>query len=552
MLEQFRRASNTWAARGLFALLIFSFALWGIGGDMLNRISHVGSVISVSGRDIDMPQVQEAYRRQLAQLTKMLGGQTDPSPEMRRMVLNQTVDQIINEAALGQAVANDGFVVPDDVLREAIYHNRDFLNQNGEFDRARFETLLRNAGYSETRFLELMRTQLAVQQMLGAAGAGAYVPDIVARDIFAYQQEKRTADSIEFAFAAAPDPAPPSEEVLRRWWDNHPDAYSTKEYRRVKAVILSPDTLAADVQVSDEDLHAAYDQHRSEYVVPPKRSVEAILASDETVAQGLAGKWREGATWEAMQEAAKTAGATAVTLDDAARGEFPASELADAVFTATPDSVPDPVKSPLGWYVIKVTKVDEGVDRSFEQVKDELRQNVARERATNMLYDRLNKVEDAIANSNGLNEVPADLGLAAVTGTMDAEGNTKEGEPAPIPGGPPFRTAIAQAAFKTPKNEPPKLNDVPARRQEHAAHDIIATQDAGRLLIHPDVPEVARPIIEQENGRRFGLGLQFDVFGLVTDNGDGAGIGPGGGLGLRNGDVGRDQDRCRRIKFRRI
>ncbi len=468
MLEQFRRASNTWAARGLFMLLVFSFAIWGIGGDMLNRITRGGAVITVAGQNIEMPQVQEAYRRQLAQLTRMLGGQTDPSPEMRRMVLNQTVEQMINEAALGAAASGDGFVVPDDVLRDAVYHMREFQDQNGQFDRTRFESVLRQAGYSEPRFLDLMRAQLAVQQMLGAAGAGAYVPDNVARDIFAYQQEKRIADTVEFAFAAAPDPAPPSEDVLRRWWDNHPESYSTKEYRRVKVVILSPETLAADVQVSDEDLHAAYDQHKSEYVVPSKRSIQAILASDETAAQGLAAKWREGATWDAMEEAAKAAGATAVTLDDASRGEFPATELADAVFAATPESVPDPVKSPLGWYVIKVVKVDAGTDRGFDEVKDELRQGIARDRATNLLYDRINKVEDAIANSNGLNEVPTDLGLAGVTGTMDADGNTNDGQPAPIPGAPQFRTAIAQAAFKTAKGEAPKLTEVPGAERRHA------------------------------------------------------------------------------------
>ena len=41
----------------------------------------------------------------------------------------------------------------------------------------------------------------------------------------------------------------------------------------------------------------------------------------------------------------------------------------------------------------------------------------------------------------------ARIGLAAVTGTLDAGGNTPSGEPAPIPGSPALRDAVIKAAF---------------------------------------------------------------------------------------------------------
>ena len=54
--------------------------------------------------------------------------------------------------------------------------------------------------------------------------------------------------------------------MLQRWYDNHPDMYRTPEYRRIKAVVLSPQSLATDITVTDDDLHAAYDQHQADYV----------------------------------------------------------------------------------------------------------------------------------------------------------------------------------------------------------------------------------------------------------------------------------------------
>ena len=50
------------------------------------------------------------------------------------------------------------------------------------------------------------------------------------------------------------------------------------------------------------------------------------------------------------------------------------------------------------------------------------------------MYDRANKVDDLLASGAPLDELPGDLGLAGVTGTLDAQGNTPDGTPAPIPG----------------------------------------------------------------------------------------------------------------------
>jgi len=218
--------------------------------------------------------------------------------------------------------------------------------------------------------------------------------------------------------------------------------------------------------VSDEDLRAAYDQHKADFQVAEKRSVEVVLGQDEGKTRALAEQWRGGADWSAMQAAAKQAGASAVQLDDAPQTQIPIPALAQAVFAAAPDAVSGPIKTDLGWYVVKVTKVTPGVARSFDQVKDALRREVAEQKAADVIYDRANKVEDALAGGSGLSELPADLGLAAVTGTLDAKGDTPEGHPAPIPGPAELRSAIVAAAFHTKPGEPPHLTEVPGQPEQ--------------------------------------------------------------------------------------
>ncbi len=112
------------------------------------------------------------------------------------------------------------------------------------------------------------------------------------------------------------------------------------------------------------------------------------------------------------------------------------------------------------WYVVKVTKVTPGSDRRLDDVKDELRNDVLADKAADLMYDRANKVDDVLGSGASLDEMPGDLGLAGVAGTLDAEGNTADGTPAPIPGPDELKTALIAAAFEAQKGDPPQLTEV--------------------------------------------------------------------------------------------
>jgi peptidyl-prolyl cis-trans isomerase D len=378
-----------------------------------------------------------------------------------------------------------GVVVPDAAVRQAVFAVPQFHGPSGQFDRATFEAVLRNNNMTEAQFLGVVRGKLTDQQLLGTLAAGVLPPAELVKQVFAYQFEQRSADLVELPFSAVPAPPAPSEAVLQRWYDNHPDFYSTKEYRRIKAVVLSPETLAKDIPITDADLQAAYDVRKALYVKLERRSVQVIQVPDQAKAAALAAQWRGGgegaapggADWAAMQAAAKAAGGSAIELDDTAEAGLPSAELGRAVFSAVPDAVSDPMQGLAGWQILKVTKVTPGSTQTFEQVKDQLRQLVLDAKAADLIYERANKVDNILASGSGLDELPSDLGLVGVTGTMDADGNTLDGKPAPIPGGDAVRQALIEAAFKAHKDDPPQLIEVPLKAGGGSAYYALRVED---------------------------------------------------------------------------
>jgi peptidyl-prolyl cis-trans isomerase D len=462
MISIFRAFLNTWAAKLFFLLLIGVFVIWGVGDVLTNRTTDT-AVATVGGRRIEMDEVADSYRRQLAQVSRMLGGTIEPTMEMKRGVAAQALERLITQVAVTGAAHDMGLVVPDDALRQAVWDTQAFAGPDGRFNRRQFEEVLRSNGLTEARFLELMRVEIAQRQLLAAARAGATSPETMTKLVYAFQQEKRIAEMVELRLEAAPPPEPPPAAALERWYSNNIAKFSTPEYRRVKAVILSPERLAAEVSVDESELRAAYAARAAEFNLPEKRSVQVLLSQDEAKARALAEKWAGGADWAAMQEAAKAEGAAPVELTDAVRSEIPAPELAEAVFAAAADKVAGPVRSALGWHVVRVTKVVPGVVRPFEEVRAQLDTQLRNERAADALFDRANKVDDLLSGGTPLDEMPGDLGLTGVMGTLDARGLTAEGQPAPIPGGDELRNALILAAFQAQKDEPPRLIEGPRK-----------------------------------------------------------------------------------------
>src|SRR5215472_358910 len=253
MITAFRRYLETWVVRGFFLIMVLAFISWGVG-DVVRLIGASTWAAKVGGQTIEGAQLQQAYQRDMAQITRTLPPGQEPTQAVRQAV----------------------FAIPA------------FRGPNGQFDRATFEAALRNNGLTEARFLEMLRGDLSQRQLLGAVAAGATAPETLLRPLFQGQSEKRSADMVEFPVASATEPPAPAEAELQRWYDNHPDSYSAPEYRRIKAIVLSPQTVAKDVTITDDDLKAAYQQHRADYVTPAKRSVQVVSITDEAKAKALA------------------------------------------------------------------------------------------------------------------------------------------------------------------------------------------------------------------------------------------------------------------------
>ena len=103
--------------------------------------------------------------------------------------------------------------------------------------------------------------------------------------------------------------------------------------------------------------------------------------------------------------------------------------LADVAFELPLNKPSEPIKTPLGWHILRVVKIEPPVTQTFEEAKAKLEAELTRDEAVDRIYKIANQVDDALAGGVTLDDAAAKFGLTkTVVAAADAQGLDPEGK----------------------------------------------------------------------------------------------------------------------------
>ncbi|GAB4180403.1 MAG: peptidylprolyl isomerase [Thalassobaculales bacterium] len=478
MLQSMRTYAASWVVKGLFVILIGSFALWGIG-DYVSRPPVDRTLADVGPAKIEVPAFQARLREVLEAIRLQRNQILSSEQIVAQGIHRQVLDDLVVEALFDQGAGRLGLAAPESLMRQRIVSDRAFQDAAGNFDRLRFEQIMRSRGLSEEALVADLRVSLKREHLVSALIAGVTAPAPLVSRVEAYRQERRVVETITVG-SADQQVADPSEAEIAEWHERNRDRFRTPERRDIEAIVLSPDEMAEAIAVPEERLAAAYEERRQLYVTPEKRNLRQMLLGDEEKAKAAAARLAGGADFAAVAREVAGLDEAALPLGSLSSEDLPA-ELAGPVFAAAAGAVVGPLQSAFGWHLIKVDEIQPEVTRDLASVRQELTREVAREEALNGIYEVMNKLEDEIAAGGAIAQIATTLGLPlrALKG-IDAAGRDAAGAPVP---GLPRSAGFLAAAFDTPAGGVSPVGEL---------------DGGGYYVLRVDAvtPSVARPLAE--------------------------------------------------------
>jgi len=446
MLRGLHKASSTWLGKALMAgvmgFLVVSFAIWGIG-DIFRGFGR-NAVATIGGTEISVEQFRQFYNEHLQQLGRQLGRPITPEDARTRGIDRQLLGQLVAETALDEQAKQLRLGLSDADIAQRIKSDPSFRGADGQFDRARFEQLIRQAGFTEGHFIEDQRRTTLRRQIGQSVTGDMKVPMTAMAVLNQFRNEKRQIEYVALGAAEAGDIAAPTPELLAKFFDERKVLFRAPEFRKITLLTLAPSNLAKPDTVSDADAKAYYEQRKDSFGKPERRELRQIAFPNEEDAAAARERISKGATFD---DIVKDRGMkpSDIELGTVTKSEIIDPAVADAAFGLKSGETSAPVKGRFGIALLQVGKIEPGEEKTFEQVAGPIKNEIAASRARNEIGSLRDKIEDERAAGSTLAEAAKKLGLTAVTiEAVDRSGRGSDGKPVT---GLPQTPKVVSAAF---------------------------------------------------------------------------------------------------------
>lgn len=450
MLDALRSRASSWVVKAFLALLVVSFAIWGIG-DILRAPRTGVAVATVGEREISPRDLSRTFDQELRRLSQQLGQPVDRTHPLAAAALQRALERLVALELLAAWADDLGVGVSDDEVRRAIREDPTFQT-NGRYDPERLRLVLRSLGTSEEEFVAQMRADLVRRRLVAALTLPVRAPKTLARTLWDFRNEARRAQVL-LVDAAAMQVQDPPEDELKAYWEKNGDRFVRPEYRTVTIAVFGIEDIVGEIAVSEEELAQLYGERREQLRQPERRRLVQLLSTDPQVAAEVRRRLDAGESPEQVAQEPAEKGVRLLDLGDVTRAQLP-EELAKVAFAAKEQEVVGPVRTPLGYHVIVVVSITPEHVPTLAEVRGELEKELKGQKAAQQLPDFATRFDDELAAGASLEQAAERFGIRVVQVTIDRSGRTPEGTRPDVP----LTDEMLQKIFAAGEGEAPVVD----------------------------------------------------------------------------------------------
>lgn len=424
MLDAMRRGASGWLAKGLFGILVLAFAIWGIPHNFLSFSESF--VAKVGNVEISPEEFQNAYRDQIDRLGQ-LGRRITPEQGRQFGLDIRALYGLIDTAAVDSHARQLHLAVPDETVALQIAREPSFKTPDGKFDKMAFQSFLNQIRMSEGQFIAQRRKDEVREQLTGALVGSVAVPGPMVETLHAWREEKRKIRYLTIPEGAVQVPEA-DEAKLKETYEQAKRQFMTPEVRKLGVLALELSNVKARVNVTDDDIKGYFEKNRASLDIPERRRIHQVVFKDRAAAD--AGKKAVDAGKPFMVLALEAEGAAGRLPGLVARADLGDLKLAETAFSLPKDKVSDILQTSAGPALIMVGEIVPGKTRTFEEVRDEIREQLTAQKVN----EELNALHDAVDNNRAarktLKEIAEILKLSYAEAATERNNRTSEGKPA--------------------------------------------------------------------------------------------------------------------------
>ena len=424
MLDRMRQ-HRSWLKWSL-ALVVLSFVIFYIPEFLRSTGADAGAgetIASVAGHEITAGEFRRAYQAQLQAYRSSYGGNMSEQLLKQLGVDQQILQQLVEERAALAEAERLGIRASDQEVRQRIFAMPAFQENGAFIGEQRYQQLLRRNSppLSASDFEDRVRRSVTVEKLRATVTEWLSVADPELEQEYRRRNDKVKLAVVGFTADTFRGQVSASDADIASYFDAHKTDFKIPEKRKIRYLLIDVEARRAKVAVPPADIERAYNNNSEQYTTPEQVRASHILLKTEgkddaavkAKAEDLLKQAKAGSDFAELAKkhsedegSAKTGG----DLDYFQRGKMVA-EFDQAAFAMQPGQVSDLVKTQYGYHIIKLVDRKPATTKTLADVRQQLNDQLAYERAQAQAADLAQKLErdiskpvdlDRVAKANGL------------------------------------------------------------------------------------------------------------------------------------------------------
>lgn len=451
MISFFRRYLTSWPVLVLFGLILVAFAVTGVG-DPLGGSAPAGSIASVGKRTVTEPDLLEVLDRQVRQLRERDPAVTQ-AMAAREGLVELLATQLIGQVAM-EELASEARLSASEESADLVIAGIPAFQTAGKFDQAKYDRLLAEQRLTDRKLRQSVRGDLLREQLIKPITGALAVPDGVA-ELYARLLIDRHEGGVSLVPAVPVGQA--SKAEAEAWYKANAARFTIPERRGFRFAFVDRAAITAAVVVSDKQIADAFAKDPAKYGAAPTRVLEQVVVPDEAKAKALAAAAaKQGFAAAAQAIAGFGAADIAVgTQTEAAFAKATGADVAKAAFALAAGGISAPIKSSLGWHVVRVASLG-SAGKTLAQARAAVEADVKDQLGQDAVADAVNRIEDGVEAGKSFADIAKELKLAITTQTPVSDKGLGVGQP-PLTGD---MAVIAARAFRHESADGPVVEDL--------------------------------------------------------------------------------------------
>ena len=397
MLRALRNQTQSIFFKIFLVLLICGFALWGVGD--LTGGNTTKPVLITDSNEISIDKaINEINRIRYLSASR---------PSFNEIFENGTYKTVLNkleqEILLNSEAEELNLNVPMSVVTQTISQENNFKDPLGKFSQIKFNQSLKNAGLSETKYLEMINTEANLKQISTPFSTNDYYSEKVIKKIMDWQNEIRNIEYDFFDLLTPKDIKRPSEETLTNFYEENKEKYQIPLTRNIQYLEISPNYFTKQVKISDSEINERYKIEKSNYKIDEKREILQVTTQDEEKVK----KFFKAVGKNNFKELALelfNLSENDINLGLVKKTDLPSTN-ADALFKANLNEIVGPLKTEFGYNVYKIIKIEPEESIEYSKIIEDIKSKIIKEKSTEVLFEKLDIIEDLLAEGSNLSEI---------------------------------------------------------------------------------------------------------------------------------------------------